>query len=324
MILVATPTLRSMLPALLISLAIGLPAVAKEGDPMAEGKERHLNGHGFLPSIYVEDPFVSSNFGNYTGAGMAMDLQTTLKDLEGNDLYTLEGNLIFAALGMQYQQKFGSKWAVGVLVAAQVKTGTNAESFLTEGADVDRQGGLWVKYRLKRDEKSQFSVGLDWSYSKILYFTPYDFAVDVSEGVPVEEAAILINTKVWTSRMTFNWARGFSQAFGLRVNAELGMYEVPETEGVFKGSHRLGVLGEYDLKKHKGGIPLGFSLGYTQAVPNDDPFTGLSGTLLGFWYTGKEDFVVGAETGFMKLPVANRDVDEVNTMFGIITIKYYF
>lgn len=316
--------LRTLVPAVILLLVSGFQAIAKEGDPMAEGKERHLNGHGFLPSIYVTDPFVSSIFQNHTGAGVAMDLQTTFKDLEGNELFVLEGNLLYATLGLGYQQKLGTKWALGVQFSAQVKSGTSAESFLTEGADVDRQGSLWVKYRLKRTEKCQLSVGLDWSYNKTLYFTPYDFAVEISDDVPIEDATILIDTKVWTSRITANWARGFSPAWGLRVNGEFGFYEVPETSGIFKGSHRLGILGEYDLKETKAGIPLGFTLGYTLAIPNDDPFTGLSGILLGFWYTGKQDFVVGIETGSMKLPVANRDTDTVDAMFGIFTISYFF
>lgn len=320
----AKSVLKLLVPAVLLLLVTGLPSIAKEGDPMAEGAERHLNGHGFLPSIYVDDPFVSSEFMNHTGGGMAMNLQTTFKDLDGNPLFTVSGDLLFAALGLGYQQKLGSKWAVGAHLSALVKSGISAESFLTEGADVDRQGSLWVKYRLKRDEKCQLSVGLDWSYSKTLYFTPYEFAVAIADGVPIEDAPILINSKVWTSRIVANWARGFSKAFGLRINAEFGLYEVPETSGVSKGSHRLGILGEFDLKGTKAKVPLGFSLGYTQALPDDDPFTGLSGILLGLWYTGKQDFVVGAEAGFMDLPVANRDTEKVDALFGIITIKYYF
>jgi hypothetical protein len=316
--------LRAVFLAVLLLLSVSLSAAAKEGDPLAEGTERHLNGHGFLPSVYVNDPFVSSTFSNYTGGGMAMDLTTSFRDLDGNELFKLQGDLFFAALGLGYQQKLGSKWAVGANLSGLVKSGTNAESFLTEGADVDRQGALWLKFRLKRTDICQLAVGLKWSYAKTLYFTPYEFARDIGNNVPVDEASILINSKVWTSRMTFNWARGFSPAFGLRVNAEFGLYEVPETSGVSKGSHRVGILGEYDLQATRAGIPLGFSLGYTQALPNDDPFTGLSGALLGFWYTGKEDFVVGVESGFMNLPVSNRDVDEVDALFGIITIKYYF
>ena len=313
-----------LLLALMVAVMAALPAVAADDDPLAEGRERQLNGHGFLPSIYVDDPFVASNFTNHTGAGMAMDLEATFKNLEGNDLYTLTGDLLFATLGLGYQQKLGSKWAVGAHLAGLVKSGTNAESFLTEGADVDRNVSLWIKYRLRRTDKSQLSVGVNWNYSKTLFFTPYDFAQDIANDVPVEDADILINSKVWTSRIAINWARGFSPAFGLRVNAEFGLYEVPETSGVSKGSHRLGILGEYDLNHTRAGFPLGFTLGYTLALPNDDPFAGLSGTLLGLWYTGKTEFVVGVEGGLMTLPVANRDVDEVDALFGIITVKYYF
>ena len=223
--------LKFLIPTLLFLMVTGFSAVAKEGDPMAEGRERHLNGHGFLPSIYVGDPFVSSYFANYTGGGMAMNLETVFRDLDGTELYTFEGNLLFAALGMGYQQKLGTKWAVGAFFTAQIKSGTNAESFLTRGADVGRQGSLWVMYRLKRTEKSQLSVGLDWSYANTLYFTPYDFAVDIANGVPVDEASLLLKDKVWTSRITANWARGFSSAWGLRVNGELGLYEVPGSWG---------------------------------------------------------------------------------------------
>ncbi len=316
------PTL--WLVAVFLLLVMALPAAAKEGDPMAEGRERHLNGHGFLPSIYVGDPFVSSYFNNHTGGGMAMDLKTTFKDLDGNKLFDLSGNLLFASLGLGYQQKLGSKFAVGAYLSALVKSGTNAESFITEGADVARQASLWVKYRLKREEKCQLSVGLDWNYSKTLYFTPYEFALAIRDDEPIEDAPILINSQIWTSRATINWARGFSRAFGLRVSGEFGLYKVPETSGVRKGSHRLGILGELDLQGTKADVPLGFSLGYTLALPDTDPFTGLSGVLLGFWFTGKENFVVGAETGFMKLPVANRETEKVKALFGLITIKYYF
>ncbi len=305
-------------------LLTALPVLAADDDPMAEGRERHLNGHGFLPSRYISDPFVSSAFMNHTGGGMAMDLKTPFRDLDGNVLYVLEGDLFFASLGLGYQQKLGSKWAVGANVSGLVRSGTNAESFLTEGADIDQQGSLWAKYRLKRTEKCQLSLGLDWSYSKTINFTPGEFARHIADGGSLDDAPLVVNTKVWTSRISANWARAFSPVFGVRINAGFGLYEVPQTSGVFTGSHRVGVLGEMDLKHTKAGLPLGFTLGYTQALPDDDPFNGLSGTLLGFWFTGNQDFVVGLETGFMEKAVANQETAKVKGMFAVFTIRYYF
>jgi hypothetical protein len=86
----------------------------------------------------------------------------------------------------------------------------------------------------------------------------------------------------------------------------------------------VGILGEYDLKGSGLEWPVGITLGYTQNLPDDDPFTGLGGTLLGFWYTGKQEFVVGVETGSMKMNVSNQESDKVDAMFGIFSIKYYF
>jgi len=114
MIRSAKPILRLIIPAVLLFLVTALSAAAKEGDPMAEGRERHLNGHGFLPSFYVDDPFVSSTFQTHVGAGMAVDLKTPFRDFDGDVLYVLEGDLVVASLGLGYQQKLGQKWALGV------------------------------------------------------------------------------------------------------------------------------------------------------------------------------------------------------------------
>ena len=313
----------TIIGALMISCA-ALPALAADHDLLASGRERHLNGHGFLPSIYVQDPFISSSFQNYTGAGMALNLKTPFEDLDGNELFVLSGDLLFASLGLSYQQKLGSRWALGASAEGLVRSGTNAESFLTDGADVDRQGNLWGRYLLRRTDKCQLSLGLEWSYAKTIYFTPRDFARYVYENGTLEGAPLVVNSKVWTSRIKVNWARALSPMFGVRIDAGFGLYEDPLASGTSKGSHRLGILGEMDLKHTKGQLPLGFTLGYTQALPDNDPYTGLSGTLFGVWYTGKEDFVLGVETGYMKLAVVNQETDKVDAVFGVFTVRFYF
>lgn len=314
---------KAALP-LLFLLVFQLPAAAKEGDPMAEGAERFLDGHGFLPSIYVSDPFVSSVFQNHTGGGVANDLTATFTNQDGDELFSVTGDIFFASLGLGYQQKLGSRFALGCYVSGLVRSGTSAQSFLTEGADVNQEVALWAKYRLRRTEKSQLSVGIDWSYANTFYFTPGDFANYIVEGGAIEDAPLVTNSKVWASHMVFNWVRAFSPVFGLRLNGEIGLYQVPDNSDIYKGTYRLGILGEMDLNKTKLEFPLGLTLGYTQALPDDDPYTGQSGTLLGFWYTGKKAFVVGLETGFMKVVQVNQTTETVNSNFGIFTIKYYF
>lgn len=299
-------------------------ACAAEDDPLASGKERHLNGHGFLPSVFVDDPFVASTFQNLTGGGIALDLQTTFRDLDGTELGALTGNVLFATLGLGYQQKLGDRWAVGAVFAAQIRAGTNVETFISEGADMNREGGLWAKYRVKRSDRAQLTVGLTWDYSSVVYFTPLEFAEHIADGGGLDDAPLVVNTKYWTTRVAVQYVHAFSPKFGIRANGAFGLYEDPIETGVSKGSHRIGVMGEYDLKHTRAGVPVGFSLGYTQTLPDTDPFTGLSGALLGIWYTGKEEFVVGVEAGNMKQAASEQSNDKVKAIFGVITIRYYF
>jgi opacity protein-like surface antigen len=317
----AHTTLFPVILAIALTLAAGA-ALAQDED-LGEGRERHLNGHGFLPSLYVGDPFVASTFQNHTGGGVAMDYQTVFNDLEGEPLFTLEGNVFFASLGLGYQQNLGRRWAVGLQGSADIRAGTNAETFISDGADVDRNGALWAAFRLTRGEKSQTAVGLDWSYSKVTFFTPGDFARHIADGGSLEDAPIVVSEKVWTTRIVVNWAYAVNPRFGFRLNGGFGLYEPPLTSGVAKASHRVGGLAEYDFHPG-GGLPIGLTLGYTQALPDDDPYTGQSGTLFGLWYTGKEAFVVGVEGGAMKFPVENQTSDKVKSMFGVITLRYYF
>jgi len=306
---------------LLAAILLGGVALA-EDDDLSEGRERILNGHSFLPSLYVRDPWVATTFHNETGGGMALDLETPFYNLDGEEVFVLEGDLFYASLGLGFQQKLGRKFAVGLFLAGKVRTGTNAQTLIASGANVDRNMNAWVKYRLMRREVDQFTIGVDWDYAKTFIITPQEFARAIIDGTPLEEAPILHSIKGWTARFTMEYARAFSPTLGVRANGQIGLYEEPFTSGISKPTHRLGVLGEADFRPNYG-VPVGLTLGYTAGFPDDNPTAGLSGTLLGVWYTGKEAFVVGAETGYMTLPVSDSD-EKVNALFGVFTIRYYF
>jgi hypothetical protein len=311
---------KTIAVALLVLLAAN--AVAQQGDDLGAGRERHLGGHGFLPSMYVTDPWVGTQFRNATGGGVAVGLEQPYYDLDGNELFTLEGDVFYAALGMGYQYRLGGTWAVGGRFAANARSGTNTYSVVSEGANVDRSAHLWVKKRVMRSDTSQLTVGLDWDYTKIFLITPLEFARAIANGEDLDSADLMHDVKGWTARATVEYAHAFSPTYGVRANGAVGLYEEPLAAGVSKATHRVGAMAEADLK-HKFGVPLGVTLGYTLGFPTTDPTAGLSGTLLGFWYTGRENFVVGVETGYMSLPTGD-DSDDISAMYGVFTLRYYF
>lgn len=313
-----------VIPGLVIMVLffISVDALWAKDTSMNHGKERILGGHAYLPSIYVTDPWVASLFQNFTGGGMAMGLKTPFYNLDGEEIFILEGDLFYASLGLGYQQRLGSKFAVGAKFNALVRTGTNAQTLIAEGANVDRNMDLWFKYRVWRGEKSQFTIGLDWEYSKTFVIDPAGFARAIIDGADLDDAPLLSEVKNWTARLALNYAHAFNPTFAFRANGQFGLYEVPYTSDVSKATSRLGVLFEADLKP-KLRFPLGFTLGYTLGFPDDDPGSGLSGTLFGLWFTGQEAFIVGVETGYMNLPVLESD-EEVDALFGLFTISYFF
>ena len=303
-------------------LAAALICSATAQDDLAGGAERHLGGHGFLPSAYINGPWVGSEFRSATGGGVAVGMETPFYNLEGEELFILEGDLFYAALGIGYQQKLGRTWAVGGSYSANARSGTNTYSVVVEGANVDRSVHLWAKKRLMRSDTSQLAVGVDWDYDKIFLIDPLGFARDIADGADVDSADLLNSVKGWTARVTVEYARAFSPTYGLRAHGAIGLYEEPLTAGVSKATHRLGVMGEMDLK-HRWNAPVGLTLGYTMGFPTDDPKAGLSGLLMGVWYTGREAFVLGVETGYMNLP-GGYGGEDIDAMFGLLTMRYYF
>jgi hypothetical protein len=302
--------------ALATILTAALPAMGQDA-----GFERNLGGHAFQPSLYVDDPWIDTNFRNVTGGGMTLGYDTPFYNLDGEEIFRLEGTIFYVAVAMGFQQKLGDSWAVGVNYAANARAGTNANSLVAEGANVDRNLNLYLKKRLLRTESSQLTVGLGWRYEKAFLVSPRNYVDAILGGDDLDSPSLLSDVKSWTARLKVDYAHAFSPTYGLRANLAMGLYEVPFTEDVSKATHRAGVIMEMDLNP-KHAVPLGLSLGYTFGLPDSDPTAGLSGLLAGLWYTGSDALALGAEMGFMKQPVYDRE--DLDALFGLFTLRYYF
>ncbi len=120
-----------------VLMTIGFSGAMAE-ENLSSGEERTLNGHQFMPSQYIVDPFVGTRFGMDLGAASALSLTRDFRDLNDDILFTLEGSVIYATLGMNFQQQLGEKWAIGAGGSALVRSGTSALSFINDGATVNK------------------------------------------------------------------------------------------------------------------------------------------------------------------------------------------
>jgi hypothetical protein len=301
-------------------LTAALPAMAASNLP--DGTERVLDGHGFLPSRFLGDPWVGTYFSSNVGAGLATGIEKDIYDLDGNLLMSLDGSVGYASLGVEYQNNVAERFAVGAHVYGLGRSGTNGLSFVSEGADADQEIALWGKWRALRTEKVQFTAGLQWSYSKTFFFTPRDFAEYVRDNDTLDGAPLVVESKSWDTSLTYNLAWSVSEWFGLRLSGRSGLYDVPEVSGVTKGQHRLGVLGSLDLNQVKR-IPLGFTLGYFFGLPDDVPQSAQKGLVFGTWYTGETDFQIGVELGRLTTEMVGLGT-EVDGIFGLLSLRYWF
>jgi len=297
-----------------------LSALAQED--LSSGVERTLNGHQFMASNYVVDPFVGTRYGTALGAASALSLERTFYDLDGNPLLTLEGSVIYATLGLNFQQKIGEKWAVGFGGSAMVRSGTSAMSFINDGATVNQNLEAWGRRMIHRGEKSQFTGGITWKYSTATFFTPREFANHIVEGGSLDTAPFVQTGKIWSLQADLLWAYAFNPTFGLRATGSFGVQEKFNESEVLLGRNRVGLLGEVDFN-NRFGFPFGITLGYFAGFPSDMVEAGLRGSILGFWYTAKQDFSIGLETGVLQIP-ADDGNDTVDGAFGSFNVKYFF
>ena len=315
------PSIRIVSTILLLA-GLAAAGTAQGAANLPDGTERVLNGHGFIPSNFLGDPFVGTYFANQVGGGLALGVETPLKDLDGNTLVTVEGDMLYGLLGMDYQQNLGSVFAVGLKGSGLVRAGTNAQSFVAEGADMRTEKVLWGKWRALRSSSVQVAVGLSWAYRSGTFFTPREFAQHIADGGSLDDAPIVTEDKSWDTSFDYNLAWALSRWFGLRLSGSSGMYEVPGEDSESKLMNRFGLMGSLDLNQVKD-VPLGFTLGYFWGTPENEPPTALRGMLLGFWYTGETDLQLGVEVGLLKTQFLGTD-DDVDGQFAILTTRYYF
>lgn len=314
-------TRRLIMFALTATLALA-PATTLASKALPEGAERTLTGHSFMPSHYIEDPFVASTVGNNVGGGMATNLARPFVDLDGNLLFNYEGQIFFAALGLDYQQNLWETWSVRLLVDLLARTGSNLESLVSEGATVDRNLEIMIKKRLWRGDKTQVTASLDWGYSVTTLFSLRAFAEHIWGGGSVEDAPLTLDNKIWQTRLGVSAAHALTPALGLRANLRGGAYEEPEFSSVVKAMYELGAMVDWDLKSQLK-VPIGVSLGYLWGAPEDNPHTGLSGATLGFWFTGTKNFTIGVETGWWKKPVLGSTV-ESEGLIALFSLRHWF
>ncbi len=289
----------------------------------AQEPGRVLNGHQFMPSRLVEEPFAISHFGTTTGGGVAFDLKTPFVDLAGDTLGTLVGDVAFLSLGFEYQQRFGRWFAARVGFGGGARLGIDEQSVLAQGVTGSFIWKLGATARILQSEKVILSGAVDFGRTDLVGLDPFGFAQKVVEDSLEVGENDLVGTAEAISAVASVRA-GWAPApwIGVTGVLEVGYGDVTESssEVLTGGGATVGI----DLK-NLGVIPLGFQLS-----AETDAFSAGGADLaarswsygLGVFYTGWDDFSIGLETALSLLD--RRDVDDdFEAFIATFNLRYW-
>ena len=112
-----------------------------------------LNNFRFIPSEVIQNPFITSFVKINIGAGLALDLKSYVKDLQGNIRDTLSGDLSYISGEIQFQFAVNDWLAFNGSYGGSGRLGTNTYTILTSGISYTTGFTLGGKAKIWQNKK---------------------------------------------------------------------------------------------------------------------------------------------------------------------------
>lgn len=300
------------------TLLTGSPALAQEGP----GPYPELAGHRFSPTRIVPVPSVNSYVVSTVGVAQAVDLVTPPFVVEGDTIPGLQGDLLFATLELEYQQRIVDWFAFRVGYRVDARLGTELGSLLAKGVNTATGFEIGWLARLLESDRSSLFLDARVSNKNLTSVDIAGFVEDVIDGV---DASIVRTNNATRAAGGLRYAHAFSHLFGVVANGELGVGEsFVRTEGdeLF---YRLGGQLDFDLAAWRD-IPLNIALGFqTDSYPEatEEVDGSLNTGYLRLSYIARNDFTIGLQFFGARIPV--KDSEEALKYGGVeFDLRYFF
>ena len=309
--------------------AVTIAAFAQSAAAQERSNRRTLNGHSFLVSSTVGDPFLGTYIRTLTGGGRALDLQVPVYDLDGNQIAQLSGNIAFFQLGLTYQQQLAEWVALRVGVMGSARLGTNHVALLAEGATAVYGGGLGAAFRLVEKRQFYLSALAEVRSNSLYAISPLTFAQGIIESGGIDSTTQLLGKgDNWRLVGGLRAAYAFAPWVGLTALVEYGPAKrfFEDDEGK-RNTSQFGTGGVASVDLRPGtGVPIGFAGSVMYQSENDrgDDLVGRNVVVgLGVFYTGRQDLSLGVETSYQRLD--QRGVDsKINASQIELILRYDF
>jgi hypothetical protein len=305
------------LAAAALTLGSASPAAAQDI------KRPNLAGHTFLSTDLVPDAFVRTYVRNTLGYAQALNVDYPSVVIRGDTLLTLEGDLVYAILSFEYQQRVKDWIAARLAVGGRTRLGTQASSLVISGVTVNTGLDFGWLARIHQSRTTSLCAAVNVSNQTYTTIDVKQFAEDVIDGVPDAKLIDDVPTVRSSGGVRFAWA--ISRPFGLTALLEGSYGESPRRHEADSWEYNLGASVDFDAGAAFG-VPLGAALAYWQtslpvmaAVDAKNTYQ----TALRLAYNGQPDFLIALDlTGMINHDNARRE--SVKAGGAQISLRYYF
>ena len=318
-------TSRRLFSAILLVLvavaASSSPASAQEsGD--SEWKAPHKNGHTFSPITGVPDAFVRSYIRNDIGISNTAEVDIPLGIIGEDTLFASRGALVFANLGIEYQQTIKDWIAFRAKLLVNGRLGTGTSALLSSGVSAATGFELGWLIRLMETDRGYMSLSFDVKNTE---FTTINIADFVDDIINEENAELVRSTPSMRTGVGLRYTHAFSPLVGLISYFETGYGESVDRVSDDEWFTEFGATVDFDLAA-VGWVPIGLAVGYLQySFPEGgaDITDVVRGVVFRIGYTGREDLALGLNFQYSTFP-SDQLEEKIKTTGVDFDIRYYF
>lgn len=285
-----------------------------------------LAGHAFIPSSFIQEPFVRTYFRTGLGFGSTASLVAPLATLNGKPVVGVKGSLLFAMLGAEYQYALRRWLAVRGRLDVIGRMADETTALLAQGITLMSGFELGWLFRVSESERllTSASLGIKNSSTTDVYIHRFvDGIVEAGEVLPGNRLVESIPTLRGTAGI--HGAYVLSRLTGVTISGNLDYGESLDRSKPDSWYYSVALAFDFNLHSQSG-VPVGFVVGGRTSSAPDVEGLG-SGTMQDIFgrigYTGSEEFALGLDMSYQFLPV--RGISEKqNFITAIVDIRLNF
>lgn len=322
-------THRSPLPhTLLLLTLLSATEVRSQESMTVVGRVGELAGHMFVPSSFMQDPFVRTYLRTALGFGMTPGIDISPPPtIGGRPVPGLDANLLYAVFDVEYQHSVRDWLALRGRLSVVGRLANETPALVAQGVTLYSGFELGWLVRIAQSERGTLSGSLQVKNAAAtdIYLQRFlEGIADSGEVLPGNK--LVATTPILRGGIGLHGSYVLSALTGVTVDAGVDYGEAARREKEEQWFYNLGFAFDFNLRSD-GGIPLGFVVGARigsapqGAAPEDNRSAqNFFGRIA---YTGAEDFALGLDVGYQLTPVRALE-EKQGFISAVVDVRLYF